>query len=183
MFTGVDLNAAFAVVALLLSAAAPSVKALNAACIAGVHEVSADDAFILPLVRASSNLMVGLVLTWRPTRRMHARTALGPTEVECGTLSSAWPRVFLQGCAASLIGVHIRADNCTQIEQLNDLANCGATATVLGPTQFPSLDYSVYASIVGSCAYETDGCPVTEQNLVDLVYGQIAEANLTTWPM
>ena len=69
-----------------------------------------------------------------------------------------------------------------QIEQLNDYANCFTNVTVPPPTQFGSLDYGVYASIVGSCAYAPGGCPVSQQNLVDLVYGQISGAGLTTYP-
>ncbi|KZV65834.1 hypothetical protein PENSPDRAFT_668105 [Peniophora sp. CONT] len=68
------------------------------------------------------------------------------------------------------------------VSQLNDYANCFTNLTVPGPTQFGSLEYSVYASIVGSCAYASGGCPVSEQNLVDLVYGQISAAGLTTYP-
>ena len=35
---------------------------------------------------------------------------------------------------------------------------------------WPSLDYNIYAEIVGECAWGKGGCPVTMQNLVDLVW-------------
>ncbi|VDC05376.1 unnamed protein product [Peniophora sp. CBMAI 1063] len=68
------------------------------------------------------------------------------------------------------------------IEQLNDYAYCFTNATVPSPAQFGSLDYGVYAAIVGGCAYAPDGCPVSEQNFVDLVYGAISGAGLATYP-
>ncbi|KZV75467.1 hypothetical protein PENSPDRAFT_731600 [Peniophora sp. CONT] len=49
---------------------------------------------------------------------------------------------------------------------------------------WPSLDYNVYASIVGDCAWAPGGCPITQQNFIDLVYGAIAETETSgaTWP-
>ena len=46
----------------------------------------------------------------------------------------------------------------------------------------PYLDYGVYASIVGDCAYDAQACGITRQNLVDLVYGQLSAAGATIWP-
>ncbi|KIY64706.1 hypothetical protein CYLTODRAFT_424968 [Cylindrobasidium torrendii FP15055 ss-10] len=52
----------------------------------------------------------------------------------------------------------------------------------LEPSQFPTLNYNIYASIVGDCAYQEGGCPITFQNYVDFVYGQLSAVNSTDWP-
>ncbi|VDC06336.1 unnamed protein product [Peniophora sp. CBMAI 1063] len=46
----------------------------------------------------------------------------------------------------------------------------------------PYLDYSVYAAIVGSCAYSSTACKITKQNLIDLVYGAISAESSAVWP-
>jgi hypothetical protein len=40
----------------------------------------------------------------------------------------------------------------------------------------------VYASIVGDCAWAEGGCPVTQQNFVDLVYSELAATGKSVWP-
>ncbi|KZV71275.1 hypothetical protein PENSPDRAFT_751834 [Peniophora sp. CONT] len=47
---------------------------------------------------------------------------------------------------------------------------------------WPSLDYNVYASIVGDCAWAEGGCPITEQNFIDLVYGAISDTTQGPYP-
>ncbi|KZV71358.1 hypothetical protein PENSPDRAFT_577960 [Peniophora sp. CONT] len=47
---------------------------------------------------------------------------------------------------------------------------------------WPSLDYNVYASIVGDCAWADGGCPVTMQNFVDLIYGSISTESKAVYP-
>ncbi|KAK7018336.1 hypothetical protein R3P38DRAFT_2982272 [Favolaschia claudopus] len=44
----------------------------------------------------------------------------------------------------------------------------------------PNLSGSIYANIVGSCA--SSGCPITQQNFIDFVYGAMSTANVTQWP-
>nr|GAT57310.1 predicted protein [Mycena chlorophos] len=44
----------------------------------------------------------------------------------------------------------------------------------------PNLSGTIWASIVGSCV--DDGCPMTQQNFIDFVYGAMSAANTTQWP-
>ncbi|VDB99712.1 unnamed protein product [Peniophora sp. CBMAI 1063] len=60
--------------------------------------------------------------------------------------------------------------------------NTSATFDLTDISTWPSLDYNVYASIVGDCAWATGGCPITEQNFIDLVYGAIAETSGGPYP-
>ena len=48
--------------------------------------------------------------------------------------------------------------------------------------KYPYLDYGVYASIVGDCAYDAKACGVTRQNLLDLVYGQLKAVKAQIYP-
>ncbi|VDB93400.1 unnamed protein product [Peniophora sp. CBMAI 1063] len=64
---------------------------------------------------------------------------------------------------------------------ITDFAVCDK-ADALFETDQPNLDYGVYASIVGDCAYDTKACPITEQNLLDLVYSELSKAGATIWP-
>ena len=48
--------------------------------------------------------------------------------------------------------------------------------------KYPYLDYGVYASIVGDCAYDAKACGVTRQNLLDLVYGQLKTVKAQIYP-
>ncbi|KZV76700.1 hypothetical protein PENSPDRAFT_390588 [Peniophora sp. CONT] len=63
---------------------------------------------------------------------------------------------------------------------------CGVNTTAYPvltlPSTWPSLDYNVYASIVGDCAWAPGGCPITQQNFIDLVYGAIAETTGGPYP-
>lgn len=67
---------------------------------------------------------------------------------------------------------------------LIDYANCGDLNTTIVPAEanFASLDYNVYASIVGDCAWAESGCPITEQNFIDLVYSELTAIGSTVWP-
>ena len=62
-----------------------------------------------------------------------------------------------------------------------DYAVCDKADT-LPQTQQPYLDYGVYASIVGDCAYDTKACGITRQNLLDLVYSELSKAGATIYP-
>ncbi|VDB93404.1 unnamed protein product [Peniophora sp. CBMAI 1063] len=64
---------------------------------------------------------------------------------------------------------------------LTDFAVCDKPDT-LEETEQPTLDYSVYASIVGDCAYDAKACPITRQNLLDLIYSELDKASATIWP-
>ncbi|VDC06335.1 unnamed protein product [Peniophora sp. CBMAI 1063] len=45
-----------------------------------------------------------------------------------------------------------------------------------------NLDYGVYAEIVGSCAYASTACGITQQNLIDFVYREIGTEDSASWP-
>ncbi|KAJ7743510.1 hypothetical protein DFH07DRAFT_749919 [Mycena maculata] len=51
---------------------------------------------------------------------------------------------------------------------------------VLEATDIPNLAFTIYTNIVGSCA--PDGCPITQQNYIDFIYGAMSAANVTEWP-
>jgi hypothetical protein len=49
-------------------------------------------------------------------------------------------------------------------------------------TEVPSLSYHVYANIVGDCAWNDGGCPITQQKYIDWFYGALMAVNSTEWP-
>ncbi|KIY48895.1 hypothetical protein FISHEDRAFT_73226 [Fistulina hepatica ATCC 64428] len=57
-----------------------------------------------------------------------------------------------------------------------DVCVTGAIPSIVIPSQkdLKSLDYNVYASIVGGCAWQKGGCPMTQQNFIDLVYSSVS---------
>ncbi|KAL1664345.1 hypothetical protein GGF50DRAFT_127287 [Schizophyllum commune] len=61
------------------------------------------------------------------------------------------------------------------------LASCGHQQIACQAEQ-PSLDYNVYASIVGDCAWEPNGCPITQQNFIDFVYSTLSDIGSADWP-
>ncbi|EEB94052.1 hypothetical protein MPER_07205 [Moniliophthora perniciosa FA553] len=52
----------------------------------------------------------------------------------------------------------------------------------LGQTGLPHLNYNIYAGIVGDCAWQEGGCPITQQNYIDFYYGALSEINTNVWP-
>ncbi|KAI0029638.1 hypothetical protein K488DRAFT_55939, partial [Vararia minispora EC-137] len=66
-------------------------------------------------------------------------------------------------------------------ETFADYANCN-NYTVPLQKDYPSLDYNVYASIVGGCAWDQGGCPITKQNFIDLVYSELSNSGRNVWP-
>ncbi|KAK0502407.1 hypothetical protein EDD18DRAFT_1100856 [Armillaria luteobubalina] len=44
------------------------------------------------------------------------------------------------------------------------------------------LSYNIYANIVGDCAWQESGCPITFQNYVDWLYGALSAVNATILP-
>ncbi|KAI0748370.1 hypothetical protein C8Q80DRAFT_735268 [Daedaleopsis nitida] len=61
-------------------------------------------------------------------------------------------------------------------------ASCRNPTGITSQSSVPNLDYNVYASIVGDCAWAPDGCPVTQQNFIDLIYSAVDEAGKGNWP-
>lgn len=57
-----------------------------------------------------------------------------------------------------------------------------AVARVGHSASMPNLDYAVYASIVGPCAYKSGGCPITSQNVIDYIYSLLKNSKAPVWP-
>ncbi|KIY47428.1 hypothetical protein FISHEDRAFT_74727 [Fistulina hepatica ATCC 64428] len=79
--------------------------------------------------------------------------------------------------AASVATVNVLRNFCVCNRVYNS-----ADAFIPSQTDLQSLDYNVYANIVGDCAWQTGGCPMTEQNFIDMVYSSITEYGGTNWP-
>ncbi|EIM82379.1 uncharacterized protein STEHIDRAFT_84761 [Stereum hirsutum FP-91666 SS1] len=61
------------------------------------------------------------------------------------------------------------------------IAQCENPA-VANATEIPHLDYNIYAGIVGDCAWDEGGCPITQQNYIDLIYSALSDVGSTEWP-
>ncbi|VDB99707.1 unnamed protein product [Peniophora sp. CBMAI 1063] len=74
----------------------------------------------------------------------------------------------------------VAAAVAASIPTFHDGLTCGVNTTssveLTDISTWPSLDYNVYASIVGDCAWAEGGCPITEQNFIDLIYSAISSA-------
>lgn len=46
----------------------------------------------------------------------------------------------------------------------------------------PSLNYGIYASVVGDCAWADGGCSVTKQNFIDFIYSTLSEIGSSDYP-
>ncbi|KAF5344933.1 hypothetical protein D9758_011608 [Tetrapyrgos nigripes] len=84
----------------------------------------------------------------------------------------------------------VAAATCQGTSKLIDLVQCSISLNVPGNTganvpeasQTNSLNYNIYAGIVGDCAWQQGGCPITQQNYIDFVYGTLSEINTDSWP-
>jgi len=45
------------------------------------------------------------------------------------------------------------------------------------------IDYNLYASIVGSCAWAPGGCPITPQNYIDFIYRTLVSIQSSAFPI
>ncbi|KAI0748373.1 hypothetical protein C8Q80DRAFT_1270792 [Daedaleopsis nitida] len=61
-------------------------------------------------------------------------------------------------------------------------ASCQNSTVITSEQAVPNLDYNVYAGIVGDCAWAPGGCPITQQNFIDLVYSALTELGKGNWP-
>ncbi|VDB99706.1 unnamed protein product [Peniophora sp. CBMAI 1063] len=73
------------------------------------------------------------------------------------------------------VAAAVLADIPTFHDGLTCEVNTSSSVELTDISTWPSLDYNVYASIVGDCAWAEGGCPVTQQNFIDLVYSAISE--------
>ncbi|KAJ4483844.1 hypothetical protein J3R30DRAFT_3451887 [Lentinula aciculospora] len=81
----------------------------------------------------------------------------------------------------------VAAATCQGVTPLIEMVQCtqnetGSNVTVPDASQTESLDYNIYASIVGDCAWQEGGCPITQQNYIDFVYGTLSDIATSTWP-
>ncbi|KAL1750884.1 hypothetical protein FB107DRAFT_251848 [Schizophyllum commune] len=66
-------------------------------------------------------------------------------------------------------------------ENLQNYVSCGhQNLTCIW--EEPHLDYNLYASIVGDCAWQPNGCPITQQNYIDFIYGTLSGIGSSDWP-
>ncbi|KIY65765.1 hypothetical protein CYLTODRAFT_424064 [Cylindrobasidium torrendii FP15055 ss-10] len=73
----------------------------------------------------------------------------------------------------------VAAATCWGPSELNVRLQC--RDPTFEPSQAPTLNYAnVYAPIVGDCAWQEGGCPITFQNFVDFVYGAISATGATS---
>ncbi|PBK83285.1 hypothetical protein ARMGADRAFT_945032 [Armillaria gallica] len=75
----------------------------------------------------------------------------------------------------------VTAATCQGTYPLVKLAQCYG-ANISDATALPHLNYNIYASIVGDCAWQEGGCPITFQNYVDWYYGALTAIGSTVWP-
>ncbi|KAJ8516881.1 hypothetical protein ONZ45_g5860 [Pleurotus djamor] len=68
-----------------------------------------------------------------------------------------------------------------QVGDLIGSVNC-QTGFSLGNTDQENLDYNIYATIVGTCAWDPNGCPISGQNYIDFYYGTLSLINTGSWP-
>ncbi|KAF5355574.1 hypothetical protein D9758_006369 [Tetrapyrgos nigripes] len=75
----------------------------------------------------------------------------------------------------------VAAATCQGTHWLIETLEC-ETGDSIPLTGQNSLDYNIYAGIVGDCAWQEGGCPMTQQNYIDFIFGTLSEINTNTWP-
>ncbi|KAJ7310018.1 hypothetical protein DFH08DRAFT_1049527 [Mycena albidolilacea] len=91
--------------------------------------------------------------------------------VNSGTFNNLWG---IKSCVA--------AATCYGVGDLVTSVECQTGFTVTNAAQ-ASLDYNtIYAGIVGSCAFASGGCSITQQNYIDFYYGELTAINSANFP-
>ncbi|KAG9220272.1 hypothetical protein CCMSSC00406_0006337 [Pleurotus cornucopiae] len=114
-------------------------------------------------------------------RRDANPACLDSVEVSCYNLAA--------NCIDSITGSNsiwgiqscVAAATCYGVGNLITSASCQTGFTV-GNLQQGNLHYDIYASIVGSCAWDPNGCPITEQNYIDFYYATLTAISTSGWP-
>ncbi|KAJ7644905.1 hypothetical protein FB45DRAFT_1053538 [Roridomyces roridus] len=76
----------------------------------------------------------------------------------------------------------VAAATCYGVGDLITSVEC-QTGLSTTTTAQASLDYdNIYAPIVGSCAFASGGCPITQQNYIDFYYGELTAINTANFP-
>ncbi|KAF7297376.1 hypothetical protein MIND_00971100 [Mycena indigotica] len=127
-----------------------------------------------------------------PTRELESRA---PEAIQCIQLNHAIGVLagkFSPACAnITKTCLSERGTSIWSHESCVAAAACQGTKSIIGLNQcqnpevkdaasIPNLSFAVYTSIVGSCA--PSGCPMTKQNFIDFLYGQMSAAGVTEWP-
>ncbi|KAK7435353.1 hypothetical protein VKT23_019704 [Stygiomarasmius scandens] len=76
----------------------------------------------------------------------------------------------------------VAAATCQGVVSLISQIQCTEGGDVPGAPNTGHLNYNIYASIVGECAWQEGGCPITQQNYIDFVYGALSEVGTSSWP-
>lgn len=72
---------------------------------------------------------------------------------------------------------------CGGTHNLIQLAQCtNPSMKNIAPSDLTSLDYPLYAEIVGDCAWGAGGCSMTQQNFVDFFYRSLDDLCSDIWP-
>jgi len=122
----------------------------------------------------------------------------GPLQARKALAASCLPSNIEGSCfnlvSSCLIGVNaaskssiwhnrscVSAATCFGVGNLEQSLACQLNTAVTNPEQ-ASLDYTIYAAIVGDCAYASGGCPITQQNFIDFYYGSLTAISSGTYP-
>ncbi|KAI0765450.1 hypothetical protein C8Q74DRAFT_1371246 [Fomes fomentarius] len=85
-----------------------------------------------------------------------------------------------KNCVAAALASNI--DKAIIPDTLVGAASCKNPDGIKSAQSQPSLDYNIYAEIVGDCAWQEGGCPVTQQNFIDFVYSTLTALGKGNWP-
>ncbi|KAK0447447.1 uncharacterized protein EV420DRAFT_1339255 [Desarmillaria tabescens] len=75
----------------------------------------------------------------------------------------------------------VTAATCQGTYPVVKLAQC-YDSNIGNASDIPHLNYNIYANIVGDCAWQEGGCPITFQNYIDWFYGALTAIDSTVWP-
>ncbi|KAK0234745.1 hypothetical protein EDD85DRAFT_845180 [Armillaria nabsnona] len=96
-------------------------------------------------------------------------------------LFGCWGRIWQAKpfiCGAKQAVLQLRPVKTSRLVQLAQCYN----SEVSDASDISHLSYNIYAKIVGDCAWQEGGCPITFQNYVDWFYGALSAVNATIWP-
>ncbi|GJE99106.1 hypothetical protein PsYK624_153520 [Phanerochaete sordida] len=106
----------------------------------------------------------------RAAAQMPAQICYGSPDVSCNL-------VFQQCLSSGKLWsspICLAAATCAGLEPFLE-ALCCSTGRCLDPAREPSLDYNLYASIVGPCAWAPGGCPVQPKDFVKFYYDTLLD--------
>jgi len=75
----------------------------------------------------------------------------------------------------------VAAATCFGVGNLETKVACQLGTTITNTAEI-SLDYTIYAGIVGDCAYAAGGCPISQQNYIDFYYRTLTQLNSSAFP-